>query len=76
MNALFGAAIKGFLTLMQAENAVRQNHGDGAQGSHRGAGWSACHTRWNRKGLGHGHPCINGFHVLTDSMADFLRRLS
>ncbi|WP_300337187.1 hypothetical protein [Accumulibacter sp.] len=32
MNALFGAAIKGFLTLMQAQDAVRQDHGDGADG--------------------------------------------
>jgi len=30
MNALFGAGIKGSLTLMQAENALRQDHGDGA----------------------------------------------
>jgi hypothetical protein len=33
MNALFGAGIKGFLTLLQAENALRQDHGDGAHGA-------------------------------------------
>ncbi|MER2622449.1 MAG: hypothetical protein ABTS22_00740 [Accumulibacter sp.] len=35
MNALFGAGIKGFLTLLQAQDAVRQDHGDGADGADR-----------------------------------------
>ncbi len=28
MNALFGAGIKGFLTRLQAQDAVRQDHGE------------------------------------------------
>ncbi len=32
MDALFGEVIKGFLTLMQANHALGENHGDGAQG--------------------------------------------
>ncbi|QKS28248.1 MAG: hypothetical protein HT579_04445 [Candidatus Accumulibacter similis] len=30
MNALFAPEFKGFLTLPQAQDAVRQDHGDGA----------------------------------------------
>jgi hypothetical protein len=37
MNALFAAGFKGFLTLLQAQDAVRQDHGDGAQGRNGGA---------------------------------------
>ena len=37
MNALFGPGFKGFLTLLQAQDAVRQDQGDGAQGRDRGA---------------------------------------
>ena len=32
MNALFGGGIKVFLTLLQAQHAVGQDHGDGADG--------------------------------------------
>ena len=32
MNALFGGAIKVFLALLQTQNAVGQDHGDGADG--------------------------------------------
>jgi hypothetical protein len=32
MNALFGAVIKVFLTLLQTQDAEGQDHGDGAEG--------------------------------------------
>ncbi len=32
MNALFGEVIKSFLALLQAQDAVSQNHGDSADG--------------------------------------------
>lgn len=32
MNALFAPGFKGFLTLLQAQDTVCQDHGDGAQG--------------------------------------------
>ena len=38
MNALFGGGIKVFLTLMQAQHAVRQDHGDGTDGRDGGGG--------------------------------------
>ena len=42
MNALFGAAIKVFLTLVQADNAVGQDDGDGADGGNcRAMEWGA-----------------------------------
>ncbi|MBE2257284.1 MAG: hypothetical protein IAE88_00400 [Rhodobacteraceae bacterium] len=44
MNALFGGASKGFLALLKTQNALRQDHGDDPQGSHRGAGWLTCHA--------------------------------
>lgn len=30
MNALFGPGIKGFLALLQAQDTLREKHGDGA----------------------------------------------
>lgn len=38
MNALFGGGIKVFLPLLQAQHAVRQDHGDGADGRDRNFG--------------------------------------
>lgn len=35
MNALFAPGFKGFLALLQAQNAVCQDHGDGVQGRDR-----------------------------------------
>jgi len=44
MNALFGRVIKVFLALVQADDAVGQNDGDGAYGRdcHAGNGITVC----------------------------------